>query len=381
MRKAYLVSCSDHYGDRLEALAEALREMGLEPVYMTSDFDHQRKVRCGCPVPGGRLIHVPAYRRNLSPARLYSHRCFAEKAFRQLDRLAEEPALVAVLLPPNSLAARGAWYKRRHPGVKLVYDLFDMWPESFPGAGEKPLLRLPFAVWRRLRDEHLRAADEITSECALFLTRLPKGTAGTIIPLTRPEAFLPPAAFPGEGISLCYLGSINHVADLEGLCVFLRAVAARTAVTLHIIGRGERCDAFREMAEGTGAQVLYHGPLYDPVQKAEALRGCHFGLNFMREDACIGLTMKSVDYLSHGLPLISNVPGDTRSLLEEGGGIHCDPRRPEEAAAALLSLTPEGYTALLASARRLYREHFNPEIIREAYVSLYTRLLAIHPEG
>ena len=52
MKKAYLISCSDHYSDRFEALAEGLRELGLESVYITSDFDHRHKIRYHSPVPG-----------------------------------------------------------------------------------------------------------------------------------------------------------------------------------------------------------------------------------------------------------------------------------------------------------------------------------------
>ncbi|MGI6315850.1 MAG: glycosyltransferase [Christensenellales bacterium] len=380
MKKAYLISCSDHYSDRFEALAEGLRELGLESVYITSDFDHRHKIRYHSPVPGCVQLSVPAYSRNLSVSRLISHVCFAQKAFRYLDSLSVEPALVVTLLPPNSLAMAGAWYKKRRPGVTLVYDLFDMWPESFPYAGKNPLLKAPFFIWRKLREAYLPAADMLTSECAYFLNKIPEGITANVIPISRPEAFLPSPGFTVNPLTLCYLGSINHVADIEGISAFIKVLASRVSVTMRIIGSGEQCERFCSLAENAGANVIYYGALYDQQEKAKALEGCAFGLNFMRQDACIGLTMKSVDYLSHSLPLISNVRGDTQSLMAHGGGIHCDSRHPEKTVDALLSLTPEDYEAMRRSAFSLYQRYFSPEAVRHIYLSLYRELLAAHPK-
>ena len=39
----------------------------------------------------------------------------------------------------------------------------------------------------------------------------------------------------------------------------------------------------------------------------------------MKESVCVGLTMKSIDYFQHGLPIINNIPADTAELVEKYG--------------------------------------------------------------
>lgn len=41
----------------------------------------------------------------------------------------------------------------------------------------------------------------------------------------------------------------------------------------------------------------------------------------MKPDVCVGLTMKSVDYFRHDLPILNNIPADTAELVDrEPGG-------------------------------------------------------------
>lgn len=37
----------------------------------------------------------------------------------------------------------------------------------------------------------------------------------------------------------------------------------------------------------------------------------------MKDSVCVGLTMKSIDYFQHGLPIINNIKADTTELVEE----------------------------------------------------------------
>ena len=44
---------------------------------------------------------------------------------------------------------------------------------------------------------------------------------------------------------------------------------------------------------------------------------CWFGINVLREDLAIGITMKSISYFRGGLPIINTVQGDTSRFVEE----------------------------------------------------------------
>jgi len=143
-RRAVLLSCSDHYNHRLYVIDGYLKSQGYETVYYTGDFDHSSKKVFHCSVPGCRQIHVRPYRKNLSLARILSHRDFARLVFQELEQ--DPPDVVVAQLPPNYLAHYGARFKRRHPDTKLIFEIFDMWPETFPSGSVKQLLALPFSV-------------------------------------------------------------------------------------------------------------------------------------------------------------------------------------------------------------------------------------------
>ena len=48
----------------------------------------------------------------------------------------------------------------------LVFDILDLWPEAL-GIGKLQKL-WPFQCWKRLRDDHLKAADLVITECHYF---------------------------------------------------------------------------------------------------------------------------------------------------------------------------------------------------------------------
>ena len=49
------------------------------------------------------------------------------------------------------------------------------------------------------------------------------------------------------------------------------------AVEIHIIGDGERRDELVSCCEEAGAKVVYHGKVYDPIEKQKIFDTCHYG--------------------------------------------------------------------------------------------------------
>lgn len=378
MSKAYLISCSDHYDHRMQYWDRSLRALGLETVYLTSDFSHSDKKPFCCAVPGCVQLHVPPYRRNLSLARILSHRSFARQAAAYLRALPEPPAAVVCLVPPNFLCRELVRWRRRCPGSRLVFDLFDLWPETFPSSRLKRLLALPFRIWSGLRDRNLGGADFVTAECGYFLRRL--GRTGdraravyfALPPYEGPEPEAAP--LPRDRAVLGYLGAINHLIDIPRITALIRALSARLPVTLHVIGEGESRPAFCEAARDAGAEVVFHGKVYDEAEKHAVLAQCHFGLNIMKDSVCVGLTMKSVDYLRHGLPLLSSIGGDTAELLAaEGFGLPL--RRPEETAAEAARCIQSGTEPLRRAARDAFAAHFSSSQAEAACTEVLAALL------
>ena len=374
MKKAVCISCSDHYDHRLRIAASCLRSRGYEISYITSDFDHTTKVKFTCSVEN--CIQLPArpYQKNFSADRILSHRGFARDVFRYLQAQPEQPEVLVVLLPPNFLAHYAAKYKKRHPQVKLIFEIFDLWPETFPSGKAKKLLAPVFKIWAAIRDRNLGKADFVATECELFREKLklPAETSRTVFQCLPPLNLEKPLPqLRSDALELCYLGAINNVISIPDISGLIQQLTPHKPVVLHIIGKGERQEEFVEAARAAGAEVIFHGAIYDDPKKLEIMNRCHLGLNIMKASVCVGLTMKSVDYFRFGLPIINNIPADTKRLVEtEGVGLQLS----ADCARQLLALSNQECLAMRGRVERVFAENFEESVILRQYTDILNRI-------
>ena len=241
-KRAVCISCFGFYEHRVELVMERLRSLGYECTYITGDYSHFSRERYTIDIPGGEQVHTLRYRRNLSFARILSHLLFTRDVFRRVEQL--DPDILYVMAPPNSLSSRAGAYKRRHPKTRVILDLYDLWPETFPDSAVKKLAALPFALWRQARDAGLKRADLIYTECGLYREVLKKQLAGKAVrtlPICREgiTAALPVRAPDDPVLNLCYLGSVGKLLDHEALTGLIRHILPLRDVKLHVIGDGE----------------------------------------------------------------------------------------------------------------------------------------------
>lgn len=358
---AVIITNSDMYEERAELIRSHLSDSHSVTVIST-DFLHIKK----CKRETGRegFVHLPTrpYRKNISAGRMLSHYCFAKSAFAELERYS--PELIWVMLPANSNAHFAVRYKRAHPEVKLVFDIIDMWPESFP---LKKLSKLPpFTLWRNMRDRSLKYADAVVAECDLYremladkLSTLP---SFTLYLAKEAEGVKASPVLPERGISLCYLGSVNNIIDIPLIASLVAELARRTEVTVRIVGSGERMGEFAEAIRSAGGQAILHGAVYDPTEKQRIFDMCHFGINVMRDSVCVGLTMKSMDYLKGGLPLVNNIKCDTARFVESyGAGVNITAEGLSSQAERMLSLTREELLEMRSAATRAFHDNLTVE--------------------
>ena len=374
-KTAYLISCSDHYGHRLHVADACLRSRGYETTYITSNFDHTSKAVFTCHVDGCVQIPARPYRKNLSLDRILNHWQFARDVFRYLESLPKQPDMLVVLLPPNFLAYYTAKYKKRHPDVKLVFDIFDLWPETFPGEKAKKLLAPAFAVWAAIRDLNLGKADFVVTECEMFRQRLGLDSkkSATVYLCAKPVQIDPsPVELRSDGLDLCYLGAINNVIDIPSICELIAKLAKEKPVTLHIIGKGEKQQEFVDTAQAAGAQVEFYGPVYDDEKKWDIMRKCHFGLNIMKSSVCVGLTMKSVDYFRFGLPIINNIPADTAGFVQQDKiGLQFE----DDCAMKLAAISVEECMQIRENVNRVFRDRFDETVVKNKYADVLQSIL------
>ena len=359
-----IINCFDTYEHRVDLLHDVLTEEGHRVSVLTSDFRHFEKVRRTEPKTDYVFFEAQPYKKNLSFQRIRSHVKLSRRIFGYLSAQDGPIDLIWVLVPPNSFVKDAAEYKKSHAHTKVIFDLIDLWPETMPVGSVKSVF--PFTVWRDLRDKNIKCADAVVTECALYQDRLKDvldGIRTETLYLARPlSEYVPHLDLPDDRFSLCYLGSINNIIDIDGIRRIILELKDKKPVTLHIIGDGERKDELISAAEQAGASVVFHGKVYDRGEKQRIFDSCHYGLNIMKESVCVGLTMKSMDYLEFGLPMINNIHGDTWDIIgKENIGYNTD---------ALSDLDPGTNLQMRRRARQFFEERLTTDSFRQTLKSI-----------
>lgn len=321
------VNSSTNIEYRVDLICEFLMRQGHTVTVFASDYVHTKKIkRTAAEVPEHySLVDTHPYKKNISFGRLYSHYKFSRDAFSEIKDLSAD--VLYLIIPQNSNALIGKWYKKRHPQTRVVMDIVDMWPESLPAKGTGCF---PFTLWAGIRNKNLKYADIVITECRYYCEKLQsflKNKKTAVIPWLkryRPwnsifeneDLSLSNTAEGRSVIRLCYLGAINNIIDISQISQLIRGLREHCQVELHVIGLGEQKERFLKESETSGAQVFDYGPIYDENEKQRIMDFCDFGLNIMRDIVCVGLSMKSIDYMAAGLPVINNLPGDSHSLVE-----------------------------------------------------------------
>ncbi len=313
-----IISCFDTWEQRTDILYRCMTQAGHKVHVLSSDFRHSDKMKRTDTKLDFKFFHAMPYDKNLSFARILSHVRLSRDIFSYVEKNINSVELLWVLAPPNCFIKDASNIKKRHPSVRLIIDLMDLWPESFP-------FRLQWIsltdIWKNMRDNHLQSADGIVTECNLYRKVLGSKFIDirleTIYLARENKGYHPEPAFPAQGVSLCFLGSVNYITDIAAIGRIIEQFRKNQPVVLHIIGDGENKDELIRTAEYAGAVVIDHGRVYDRDKKHKIFDSCHYGLNLMKKSVCVGLTMKSIDYFEFGLPVINNVRGDTKAAVKK----------------------------------------------------------------
>lgn len=355
--KIAIINGFDTYEHRVDLLMKFFINNGDQVKVFSSNFRHIEKKIRKQKKENFTFVKTMKYKRNLSLARLYSHIKLSTDIFRHLE---DDYDLLWVLVPPNSMVKQAAKYKNRNKKTKLVFDIIDLWPETMPI--DKLKERYPFNLWKNIRNNHLYSADYIVTECNLFQNQLPKDLDPAKIStlylsygnkVSKRNINL--LNLNGQEISLCYLGSMNNIIDNYVIKNIIDSLSKKYYVKFHIIGDGEnKSELLIILKNISNLEIIDHGKIYDNIKKSQILSVCHFGLNIMKKEVLVGLTMKSLDYFKNGLPIINNIEGDTWDFVEDFElGINTDD--------GLVNVNFENYKDKYSNILNFYKNNFSEE--------------------
>lgn len=377
MKSAVIVTPFDNYSYnvRIKYLEKYLQERGYSCTVISADFDHRNKKKYYAERSNLELLHVPEYKRNLSFSRIYSHFVFAKSVYKRLNEL--KPDLVYGSAPPNFLFKFISKYKNENPGVKLVYEIGDLWPETLPLSVKIKVAATPaLNLWASIRNRNIGKANAVVFECDLFKDRInkycEKAYTKTIY-FCKEDYYLgkfPQKEINGENLKFAYVGAVNNIIDIDLIVSILKEVNKVRPVEFRIIGAGENKERLLSLCKQNDISYQDYGIVYDEDQKARILSDCYFGFNIMKESVAVGATMKSLEYFHWGLALINNIPADTEQIVkqfESGINIGSVSQTVEE----ILKMSAIEIKTMCINARKTYEKLFAPQAIKDSFEEVW----------
>jgi glycosyltransferase involved in cell wall biosynthesis len=327
---------------RYAHLCAELAARGHAVTWWSADWAHDRKVKRGAVAeahaPGYaiRMLPVPEYRRNISLARVLSHRAFARRFQEEGISLAEAgraPDLILFSVPPME-AGKAALALGKRFGAKVVLDVMDAWPETLVqtigrSAVGRALARAVLAPYEDLMRRYCREADAVCAQSRAFAEfARSKGTAAQPAvfylgaePVERPDK---PACDSGE-ITLAYIGSMGAFYDLETLIeAAIRMGREDAGFRMVLVGEGEQRVALerRVAASGCGGAIRFTGYLQGEAYE-QALASARIGVIAMRPESNVAIPYKAGEYLARGMVVLNTLPGELQAHLDAAQcGIH-----------------------------------------------------------
>ncbi len=211
-----IVNCFDTYEHRVDLLLDAFKSQGHKAIVLSSDFRHIEKVRRTERKKGYKFFPTKSYTKNMSIQRMRSHSCFSKDVAGYIERHIDKIDLIWALIPPNSLVKDIAKIKSKYPGIKLIYDLIDLWPETMPVGRVKNLF--PFTYWRDLRDQYIRSADCVVTESSMsrhLKTELPS----SVLWLSTTSRSSRTAAMRSSQTAMTVFSMMWKIRFIRGICL------------------------------------------------------------------------------------------------------------------------------------------------------------------
>jgi len=331
---------------RYWTLSRTLASRGHNVIWWSANWSHRRKSVRTPPTDvtqaegfGVQLVPVRPYTRNVSLARIASHRDFGRQLEQQANELVASgaiarPDVILASLPPLDSPESAIRLARKY-GARFIVDIMDLWPETFerllPGPDWMRRLASPLLLgrMRARRAAIVAAANGISAATHSYLDTtlghsrpdLPRHVCYLGADVQRgqePDRGQDAACGATEPLECVYAGTLEIGQDLHTLIEAARLLACGpTAVRLHVAGTGTLETTLREAAAtiSGSCQLLVHGLLARPEYQ-QLLGRCAAGLVLVKPESCVAVPYKACDYAAAGLALVNSLPGELQQLVE-----------------------------------------------------------------
>lgn len=374
--KCVIVSCfhEDLGISRSHTVLNYLRKRGADVSVLYAKFSHSRRIEREILDSCSIAIPTISYNESISIRRFLSHFIFSFKAANALFKL--KPDLVYINIPPN-LTGTFSVIISKLLRATIILDIVDIWPEALLGTNYIKKNKVTFYILKlfgSLGRLSIKSADFCVLECDLYrnfvnLQKIPNAT----IHLMKPSGSR--LAPPTDNISIAYLGGMSEIYDFTSLFEILNRLSKNRTVELHILGDGPIRNKILEQLHTLDILIHDHGSSFDENYKSAQLSGCWFGYNGYKDSDFIGLSYKSVDYLSMGIPILNSLRADTFKLINDyGGGINFEPQSIDVLIEKMRNLTVEQIITKKIEALKIFDKNFSEAHFNDSMDNLFKYL-------
>ncbi|BCR36097.1 glycosyltransferase family protein [Mariniplasma anaerobium] len=330
---------------------------GFKTVVVTTNFNHSTKTIESITKSNVVQLKVPTYSQTFSLKRILSHLVFGFKIKKILLNVDYDTVYIAV--PPNYSAKIAAKIGRKLNKI-VITDIIDIWPQN---SGKFPVSYI-LKKWATMRDKTLYNSDLVLIETSGYKKYIdPIRKDYELVYLTKTIDYNPENQSNNitkfeKSINIAYLGNFSSSYDFKSLIEISKILSRKYIVKIVIIGDGYLKRYVLEELDKISIYYEDNGIVFSESEKHRLLKDCHFGYNAVNKNITVGLSYKSIDYLSYSLPLLNNIKFDTKKLVEEfNAGINFD--SSIEACEKILLLTDEAYLSMRDGSYRLFKTHFS----------------------
>ena len=339
------------------------------------------------------FIHSPAYRRNVSLARIRNHFVLGQR-FAHWARQVARPDVILASLPTLELADAAVRFGRERR-VPTALDVRDLWPDAMLDLvppWTRAAGRLPLLPYYRLSQRACAGATAIYGNTEEFVNwGVQRGRRQrTGLDQAFPFGYAPPATSPEESADaqrfwlaqgvepdrgvpvVCFFGSISRQFDFDTVLAAARQVHAVRRVQFVLCGEGESTARYRQVTRDN-PDILYPGWVNGP-QIWSLMARSSFGLAPYVENSSFvnSLSNKPIEYLAGGLPILCSLSrGPLFELAtQQDCGVAYEGSADKLSRAILETLAfPGRHATLVENARRIFAQKYDA-------AHVYGRMLA-----